>query len=70
MKHAFFYFLRPSLVPELCADITAGAPRHTHRIFIPVFTVWAFPGKFSMLVRYNLNFTVVSALAAIIAFRV
>ena len=68
MKHTFFDFLCSSLIPILCSDVTAGTSRNAHGIFILIAAVWTLPDQFSMRICNNLNFPVVSAAAAVIAF--
>ena len=63
VQHPLFDFLRPSLVPELCPDITAGTSRHIHFILVAVAAVGAFPQELSVLF-HNLDLACVTALLA------
>ena len=67
MKHPFFYLLRPALIPEQCADISAGSAGNVHLILIPVFAVRTFPDKLSVIILYYLYLTAVSAALTVIA---
>ena len=70
MHYSFFYFLSTSLIPELSTYITAGSSGNIHSVLICIAAVWALPHKLSMYIGYYLYFTVESAFAAIIAFRI
>lgn len=66
MNKTLLYLLRPALIPKLCANISAGTPCNRHSALVSVSTVRAFPDKFSMLVLYNLDFSVIPACLTII----
>ena len=68
VQNALFDFLRASLIPVLCSDVTACSARNIHCSLIVIFAVGAFPHKFSVFVCYNLNLAGVAALLAIVAF--
>ena len=50
VKDSLLNFLCSALVPELCADITAGAAGYIEFILVAVAAVGAFPNEFSVLV--------------------
>ena len=58
MDVALFDFLRPALVPIIKTDITAGAPRNVHFVFVGVAAAGTSPNQLSALVLNNLNFLI------------
>ena len=66
MQHALFDFGGTALVPELGADVTAGAAGDVHGILVAVAAVRALPDELAVILD-DLNLTVVAALLAIIA---
>ena len=70
MQHTFLNLLSSSLVPELGPDVTAGPPGHTHGILVMIFAIWAFPNQFAALICHDLHFPIITASAAVIAFRI
>ena len=69
MQYPFLNFLRSSLVPELCANVTAGASGNVHFVLIAIITFRTAPNKFAVFL-FNLNFAVVSANLTMVAFGV
>ena len=67
MQHPLLDLLRASLIPELCPDITAGPSRHIHLILIRIAAVRAFPDKFAMCIRNDLNLSVIIAYLTVVA---
>ena len=67
MQHSLFDFLCSSLVPELCSDIPARSARNIHSGLISVPAHRALPYELAVMIRYDLNLAVVSALLAVIA---
>ena len=62
--------LRPALVPEIGADVAAGASGHIHLVLLSVAAIWALPYQFPVIVVHDLNFPRVSADLAVIALRI
>ena len=69
MKHAFLYFLRSALVPELRADITAGTARDVEFALIAIAAIRALPNEFTVVFD-NLYLAVETALLAIVGLRI
>ena len=70
MKHPLADFLRASLIPVLRADISACAPCDIHFALVAVSAFRTAPNKFSVGVFDDFDFTVKTALLAIVAFRI
>ena len=70
MEHSLAYFLCSSLIPELRADISAGAARDVHPVLVGIAAFRAPPDELSVFILGDLNFTVVSADLTVIALRV
>ena len=66
MKHSFLDFLCTSLIPELCAYISACSSRNIHLILISVAAVWTLPDKLAVLICHNLYLPCISAFLTII----
>ena len=67
MQHAVADFLRPSLVPELGSDVTAGTACHRHLVLVTVAAVRALPDQLTCLILDDFDLTVVAATLAVIA---
>ena len=67
MHHAFLDLLCTALVPELGADIAAGAAGHVHFILILVAALGAGPNELAVLLA-DFDFTIPPANLAIITF--
>ena len=67
MQHALLDFLRAPLVPELGADVAAGAARHVQRALVAVAAGGAFPHELVVAVGDDLDFARVAALLAAVA---
>ena len=61
MQYALLDFLRTSLIPELCSDISAGTARNAHLILVAVAAVRAFPDQFAIVIFHDLDFSIVTA---------
>ena len=66
MQHSITDLLRPSLVPELAANVAAGAPGYIHFRLIHIAALRALPQELAVFFD-NLNFTVPAALLAVVA---
>ena len=66
MQHSVLDLCRPALVPELGADIAAGAAGNVQLVLVAVVALGALPDQLAVL-RHNLNFTVVAADLAVVA---
>ena len=66
MQHAVLDLLRAALVPELGADIAAGAAGHVHLILIGVAALGALPDQLAVLL-HDLDLTVPATDLAIVA---
>ena len=42
MQHPLLNFLGPSLIPELCADVTAGSSGNIHFILVLILAIGTF----------------------------
>ena len=69
MQNPFFNFLRPSLIPELRSDVTAGSSCNIHCILVTISTGRAFPYQLAIIL-HDLNLSAISAFLAIITFRI
>lgn len=67
MQHSVFDFLRPTLVPELGSDVSAGTSCYEQLILVAVATVRAFPDQLAGVVGHDLDLTVVAAYLAVVA---
>ena len=63
-------FLRASLVPELCSDISAGTAGNGHLILIVVSAVRALPDQLTGLILDDLDLAIVTTTLTVIALRV
>ena len=66
MQHAVADLLGAALVPELRADVAAGAARHVQRLLIAVAAMRTLPHQLSV-VLHDLDLAVVAALLAVVA---
>ena len=66
MKHPVTDFLRSALIPELCADITAGTSCNVHFILIGVAAVRTSPNELALFLD-NLDFSVPTAFLTVVA---
>ena len=66
MQHTVANFLRAALVPELGADIAAGAAGHIQLALVTVAALGAFPHQLAALF-YDLDLTIIAAHLAIVA---
>ena len=60
MQHAIFDLLRAALVPELGADISAGAPCNIHLVLVGVAAVGTYPNQLVIPLLYA-NLPVIAA---------
>ena len=60
MQHSFLNLLRPALVPELRADISARTSCNVHLVLVGVSALRAYPDELAVFFFY-LNLTVVTA---------
>ena len=67
MQYTLFNFLSSALIPELRADVSAGAARDIHFVLIGVSAVRTFPNEFSVGVLFNFDLAVISADVAEVA---
>jgi hypothetical protein len=65
MFNPVLYLLSASLVPELSSDVSTGAASNRHLCLVSITAIRTLPKKLSIFLD-NSNFTVVSALVAII----
>ena len=70
MHNPLFDLLGAPLVPELGSDIAAGAPGYIHLILVSVAALGAFPDQLVVLIFQDVDFAVITAALAVIAFRV
>ena len=66
MQHSILDLCRPALVPELGANVAAGAAGNVQLVLVAVVALGALPDQLAVL-RHNLNFTVVAADLAVVA---
>ena len=66
MQHPISNFLRPSLVPELGANIAASTPGHVHLGLVSVSALGTLPDEFTVFLN-DLNFTIPAAALAVVA---
>ena len=66
MQHAVFDFGGTALVPELGADVTAGAAGNIQLVLVTVVALGALPNKLAVLL-YNADLTIVAAHLAVVA---
>ena len=66
MQHAVFDFGGAALVPELGADVTAGAAGNIQLVLVTVVALGALPNQLAVLL-YNADLTVVAAHLAVVA---
>ena len=67
MEYPFFYLLRSALIPELSADITAGAAGNVELVLVTVPAVRTFPYELAVIVLDDLYLAVISAYLTIVA---
>lgn len=67
MQYPLLDLLRPSLIPELCADIAAGPSGYIHFILVPVAAARTFPDQLAVSIVDNVDLSVKTALLAVIA---
>ena len=67
MKNSIFYFLCSSLIPKLCADISAGTSCNIHFWLVTVFAVRALPYKLTVFIVNYLYFAFIATFLTIIA---
>ena len=66
MQNPLLYLLRPALIPELRADVAAGAPCNVKGVLISVAAVRTFPYKLAVIFYY-LYLTVKTTLLTVVA---
>ena len=66
MQHPIPNLLRPSLVPELSADVAAGASGHVHLGLVSVSALGALPDEFTAFLD-DFNLTIPAAALAVVA---
>ena len=66
VKHSVFDFLGSALVPELGANVAAGAPGYVHLALVGVAAFRALPDELAVLFNY-LNLSVPAADLAVVA---
>ena len=59
-------FICSTLIPELCADVSAGSARHVHLILIAVVAVGAFPNELAVFF-HDSDLAVESAYLTVVA---
>ena len=67
MQHSVPDLLCPSLIPELCSNISAGSSGYEHLILIFVSAIRALPDQFAGLIIFDDHFPVITAAFAVIA---
>jgi len=70
MKYAVFDFLRPSLIPELGSDVATGSSGNEQVVLVTITTVRALPDELAVLIRHDLDLTVVAADLTVITLRI
>ena len=65
MQHPVFDLLSATLIPELSADVAAGASCYIQLVLIPVAALGAFPHQFAV-VLHDLDLAIVAADLAVI----
>lgn len=70
MQDSLLDLLRPALVPEIGADVAAGASGHIHLVLLSVAAIRALPYQFPVIVVHDLYFSRVSTDLAVIALRI
>ena len=66
MQNPLLYLLRPALIPELRADVAAGASCNVKGVLISVAAVRTFPYKLAVIFYY-LYLTVKTTLLTVVA---
>lgn len=66
MQNSLLYLLSSALIPELRADVTAGAPCNVQSVLISVAAVRTLPYKLAVIFYY-LYLTVKTALLTVVA---